>query len=105
VAHSWCSIHTLPATRPALHNAKETLYYEHAKLCRAGENHSWFASVNFALPVQGCTTSIVTPTGRTHAQSLPNKPALLVAEIDPSAATGFLARRFAPERYVENTSF
>ena len=85
--------------------AEEDAYYEHAKLCRAGENHIWFASVNFALPVQACTTSIVTPAGRTHAQSAPSQPALLVAEIEPSAATGFLARRFAPDRYVENTSF
>lgn len=74
-------------------------YYEHAKVCRAGENHIWFASVNFALPVQDCTTSVTAPDGSRYASSEPKRPALLVAEIDPVSATGYLAQRFAPERY------
>ena len=76
-------------------------FFEHAKACRAGENHVWFASVNFALPVQECASSVVAPDGRTLAASPPHERALLVVDIDPDVATAFLAGRLAPERYSD----
>ena len=74
-------------------------YYERALACRAGENHVWFASVNYALPLQEAATSVVDPDGRCVATAPLHRPALLVADVDPEAATGFLARRLAPDRY------
>jgi N-carbamoylputrescine amidase len=74
-------------------------YYEKAMACRAGENHVWFASVNFALPVQECATSIVSPEGCCVVAGPLHHAALVLANVDPAEATGFLARRLAPERY------
>ncbi len=76
-------------------------FYEKAMACRAAENHLWFASVNFALPQQDCATSIVSPEGDCLASAPLHRAELLVADIDPAAATGYLARRFAPGRYAE----
>ncbi len=78
-----------------------TSFYEKAMACRAAENHVWFASVNFALPVQESATSIVSPDGACVASGPLHREALVVADIDSSAATGYLARRFAPDRYAE----
>jgi predicted amidohydrolase len=64
-----------------------------------GENNVWFASVNFALPVQDSATSVVSPDGECVAAGPLHLEALVVADVDPAAATGYLARRFAPERY------
>jgi hypothetical protein len=72
-------------------------------VCRAAENQVWFASVNFALPVQECATSIVSPEGDCVAAGPLHEPALVVADIDPSVATGDLARRFAPDRYGDES--
>ncbi|GEJ58584.1 carbon-nitrogen hydrolase family protein [Anaeromyxobacter diazotrophicus] len=77
-------------------------FYEKAMACRAGENHVWFASVNFALPVQECATSVVSPEGRCVAAGPLHEPALVQADVDPAAATGFLAARLAPGRYRED---
>jgi predicted amidohydrolase len=74
-------------------------FYEKAMACRAAENHVWFASTNFALPVQESATSVVSPEGECVAAGPRHREALVVADIDPAAATGYLARRFAPDRY------
>jgi predicted amidohydrolase len=76
-----------------------TSFYEKAMACRAGENHVWFASVNFALPVQDCATSVVSPEGECVAAGPSHREALVIADLDPAAATGYLARRFAADRY------
>ena len=76
-------------------------FYEKAMACRAAENHVWFASVNFALPYQECATSLVSPEGDCVAAAPLHREALLVADLDPAAATGYLARRYAPARYAE----
>jgi len=76
-------------------------FYEKAMACRAAENHVWFASVNFALPRQDCATSLVSPEGDCVAAAPLHRRALLVADLDPAAATGYLARRYAPGRYAE----
>jgi predicted amidohydrolase len=81
-----------------------TGYYEKAMACRAGENHVWFASVNFALPAQECATSVVSPDGNCVAAGPLHREALVVADLDPEAATGYLARRFAPERYGDESA-
>jgi len=76
-----------------------TSFYEKAMACRAAENHVWFASTNFALPVPESAPSMVSPEGVWGAGAPRRRETLLVADVDPAAATGYLARRFAPERY------
>ena len=78
-----------------------TSFYEKAMACRAAENHVWFASVNFALPVQESATSVVSPEGACVASGPLHREALVVVDIDPSAATRYLARRLAPDRYQD----
>jgi predicted amidohydrolase len=77
-------------------------FYEKAMACRAAENHVFFLSVNFALPVQESATSVVSPDGVCMAAAPRSREALLVADIEPAVATGYLARRFAPDRYRDD---
>ena len=76
-------------------------YYEKAMLARAVENVIYFASANYALPDQESATSLIAPDGRCVAHTPYGEEALLVADLDLTAATGLAAHRFAPERYGE----
>jgi predicted amidohydrolase len=76
-------------------------YYEKAMMMRSIENAIWFASVNYALGFPEAATSIIDPGGKCHAYLPYGEEGVLVAAIDPGAATGHLAARFAPERYGE----
>ena len=76
-------------------------YYERAMMMRAIENGIWFASVNYALRYPESATSIIDPSGRCHAHLPYGEEGVLVASIDPDAATGLLASRYAPERYQD----
>ena len=77
-------------------------YYEKAMMMRSIENAIWFASVNYALRYPEAATSVIDPTGKCHAYLPYGEEGVLVATIDPDAATGHLAGRFAPERYGES---
>ena len=76
-------------------------YFENAMIARAAENAIYFASVNFALRYQETATSVVAPDGSCVAHMAYGEEALLVVDLDPGAATGAYARRYAPERYGE----
>ena len=76
-------------------------YYEKAMMCRALENTVYFASVNYAFRYQESATSLVGPTGECVAHLPYGEEGVLVHAIDPEAATGLLAYRYAPERYRE----
>jgi predicted amidohydrolase len=76
-------------------------YYEKAMTMRAIENGIYFASVNYALPFQESATSLIAPTGECQAHLPYGTEGVLVADVNPEAATGLLARRFAPERYAD----
>lgn len=76
-------------------------YYEKAMMMRSIENGIWFASVNYAVPFQEAATSIIDPSGRCVAHLPYNQEGVLVHAIDLDAATGLLARRYAPDRYGE----
>lgn len=76
-------------------------YYEKAMTMRSIENGIWFASVNYALRYPEAATSLIDPSGRCHAFLPYGTEGVLVQAIDVEAATGVLARRFAPERYQE----
>jgi predicted amidohydrolase len=74
-------------------------YFENAMLARAMENAIYFASVNFALRYQQTASSVIAPDGSCMGHTPYGEEALLVVDLDPSAATGLYARRYAPQRY------
>ena len=86
-------------TRLTQWGSPDAPYYEKAMMCRSIENSIYFASVNYALPFQESATSLIDPDGRCQAFLPYGEEGVLVASIDPSSATGMLARRLAPERY------
>lgn len=79
--------------RPTTFADPANSFHEKAMLCRAAENTVYFASVNCAEPGSGTTSAIVKPDGSVLAWQPYGVEGLLVADIDTSAATGFLASR------------
>jgi predicted amidohydrolase len=79
--------------------ASDSPYYEKAIVCRAVENEIYFASVNYGLTYQESATVVVAPDGACLAHAPYGAADLLIAEIDPAAATGLYASRFTPEAY------
>lgn len=84
---------------PTEWGAKGSPYYEQAMLMRSRENTIYFASVNYALRFPESATSLIDPAGNCQAFLPYGQEGVLVQEIDLDAATGLLAKRFAPERY------
>lgn len=74
-------------------------YYEQAMAMRARENTVYSASVNYALRFPESATSVIGPDGACLAHLPYGTEGVLVHAIDPAAATGLLAARYAPERY------
>jgi predicted amidohydrolase len=68
-------------------------FHEKAILCRAAENTCYFASANFASAGSSTTSAVVQPDGTLLTYQPYGKEGLLIADIDISAATGFLAAR------------
>ena len=82
--------------------AADAPYYEKAMLMRSIENTIYFASVNYALRFQEAATSLVAPTGECQAYLPYGQEGVLVQSIDPEAATGLIASRYAPDRYQDS---
>jgi len=76
-------------------------YYEQAMMMRSRENTIYFASVNYALRCQEAATSLIAPSGQCQAHLPYGQEGVLVQAINLAAATGLLARRYAPDRYQE----
>jgi predicted amidohydrolase len=70
-------------------------------IARAMENSIYFASVNVALRYPQTATSVIAPDGTCVGRTAYGEEELLVVDLDPAAATGSYARRYAPERYPE----
>jgi predicted amidohydrolase len=68
-------------------------FHEKAMLCRAAENTCYFASVNCAGAGSATTSAVARPDGTLLAHQPYGQPGLLVADLDPDLATGFLAKR------------
>jgi predicted amidohydrolase len=81
----------------------EAPWFEKAMVCRAQENDIYFASVNFAHSYQTAATAVIGPDGACLVQAPYGEPGVIFADIDPAAATGLYAKRFAPETYREGT--
>jgi predicted amidohydrolase len=84
--------------------SRDAPYYEKAMVCRSIENTIYFASVNYAVRFQESATALIAPSGELQAFLPYGEEGVLVAEIDLSAATGLLAKRFAPNRHHEERS-
>ena len=68
-------------------------FHEKAALCRAAENTCYFATVNFASPGAPTTSAVVRPDGTLLSFQPYGEEGLLIADLDLTAATGFLAAR------------
>lgn len=79
--------------------APDSPYYEKAMVCRSLENSIFFASVNYALKYQEAATAVISPDGDCISHLPYGEPGVLIADIDPEAATGLYASRFAPDAY------
>jgi predicted amidohydrolase len=78
---------------------KNNPYYEKAMMMRAMENTIYFASINYATKFQESASSVIAPDGVCIAHQQYGKPGVIVADIDPSLATGLLAKRFKANLY------
>jgi predicted amidohydrolase len=74
----------------------ENSFHEKAMLCRAAENTCYFASVNCASAGSAITSAVICPDGTVLAYQEYGKEGLLTVDLDLSAATGFLAKRYKP---------
>ncbi len=79
---------------------KNNPYYEKAMMMRAMENTIYFASVNYATKFQESATSLIAPDGKCIAYQNYGEAGVIVADIDPTLATGTLAKRFNSKLYV-----
>lgn len=90
-------------TRVRSWGAADSPYYEKAMVCRSLENAVFFASVNYALRFQEAATAVISPHGDCISHLAYGEPGVLVTDIDPQAASGLYASRFAPKRYGPTT--
>jgi predicted amidohydrolase len=79
--------------RPSTFADPANTFHEKAVLCRAAENNCFVATVNCASAGSPTTSAVVGPDGTLLAYQPYGESGLLVADIDPSQATGLLAAR------------
>jgi predicted amidohydrolase len=79
--------------------AADNPYYEKAMMMRSIENTICFASVNYAMRFPESATSFIKPSGECQAYLPYGQEGVLVQEINVEEANGYLATRFAPDRY------
>jgi len=79
--------------RPVTFADPANSFHEKAALCRAAENTCFFAMVNYAGDGSPTTSAVIRPDGTVMCYQPYGQAGLLVADIDLSEATGFLASR------------
>lgn len=99
VFHPHCTGGHAGGTRLLAWGSPGAPYYEKAMMLRSIENTVYFASVNYAMPFPESATCLIQPNGALQAYLPYGEEGVLVQDIDLEAATGALARRYAPERY------
>jgi predicted amidohydrolase len=102
VFHPHCTGSDKTGSRLTQWLAADAPYYEKAMMCRGLENTIYFASVNYAFRFQESATCVISPAGECLARLPYGQEGVLVQDLDPEAATGLLASRYAPERYRES---
>jgi 5-aminopentanamidase len=100
VFHPHCTGSNVKGVQLVEWGNKNNPYYEKAMMMRALENTIYFASVNYAMRFSESGTALIGPDGTCLAHEAYGKEGVLVAKIDPSLATGLLAKRFNPELYI-----
>ncbi|WP_026673252.1 carbon-nitrogen hydrolase family protein [Alkalihalobacterium bogoriense] len=85
-------------------DVENSSFYENAMICRSLENNVYFASVNYALPNQQVSTTLISPTGQCLAKAQREQNELIVFNIDPVKATRVLATRFNKHLIKKETS-
>ncbi len=78
---------------PATFADPRNTFHEKAALCRAAENTCYFATVNCASEGSPTTSAVIRPDGTVLCYQPYGQEGLLLADIDPAAATGLLAKR------------
>lgn len=86
-------------TTPTQWGDKNSPYYEKAMMMRAIENAIYFASVNNATFFPESASTLIAPDGSYVAHQPYGKAGVLVVDIDPALATGYLAKRLRTELY------
>jgi predicted amidohydrolase len=84
------------AFRPTSFADERNSFHEKAALCRAAENTVFYATVNCASEGSPTTSAVIRPDGTVQAWQPYGAAGLLVAEVDLTLATGFLASRWKP---------
>lgn len=79
--------------RPTTFADPANTFHEKAALCRAAENTCYFATVNCASVGSPTTSAIVRPDGSLLSYQPYGLEGLLIADIDITTATGYLAAR------------
>lgn len=92
----------IKGTKPVVWGHPDNPYYEKAMIMRSIENTIYFASVNNATYFPESATSLIAPDGKCVDHQPYSEAGVLVAEINPALATGFLANRLKPELYADN---
>lgn len=82
--------------RPSSFADPANSFHEKAALCRAAENTSYFATVNYASAGSPTTSAVVRPDGTLLSYQPYGKEGLLIVDLDLSEATGLLAGRYKP---------
>lgn len=82
--------------RPATFGDPANTFHEGALRCRAAENTCYIASVNFASDGCPTTSTIIRPDGNVLAYQPYGVDGVLIADLDLSEATGYLASRYKP---------
>jgi predicted amidohydrolase len=77
-------------------------YYEKAMMMRALENTIYFASANYASKFPESASSVIAPDGSFMVHEQYGRQGIIVADLDPDLATGFLAKRLKNELYERN---
>lgn len=71
-------------------------YYEKAQMVRALENTIYFAPSNYAFSYTHSASSVIAPDGTCLVHQPYGKKGIILADIDTTQATGFLAGRLKP---------
>jgi len=79
--------------RPETFGDARNTFHEKALLCRAAENTCYVATVNCAEPGSPTTSAVVRPDGTVLAWQPYGEEGLLLADLDLSTATRYLAGR------------
>jgi len=84
--------------RPSRYADPLNSFHEKSILCRAAENTCFVVTANCASAGSPTTSAVVRPDGTLLCHQPYGEEGLLLADIDLSEATGFLAARYKPAR-------